>query len=346
MFSQTRPLSFHIEVTDKCNAGCPMCPRTDAMNNCLPDRSRVFNRELKLDLFEKQFTGELLARTEEIIFGGNFGDPLSASQILPIVEYLTGQGTRLAIATNGSLRKPEWWRRFGEAMKRSGSRLELHVDGLADTNHLYRTRTDFARIMENAAAYIETGARAEWHFIIFGHNQHQVEDAWQLSREMGFAAFILIDTVRFKGATYPYRMPDGELRHLELPEVRAADFSFEGGSGAAQRSEAESGVASVPDDSYAINGINCRSAANNKPYIDAAGQVSACCWIGGSEEERGFLAGHDLAPERFSLYHRQLDEILQDEPFASLYADAWQADCLTTCRQKCGMNRTNTRRYF
>ena len=343
MFSARRPLSFHIEVTDKCNAGCPMCPRTDAMNNCLPDRSRVFNRELKLDLFERQFTAELLARTEEIIFGGNFGDPLSASQILPIVEYLTGQGTRVAIATNGSLRKPDWWRRLGEAMKRSGSRLELHVDGLADTNHLYRTRTDFARIMENAAAYMETGARAEWHFIIFGHNQHQVEEAWQLSREMGFAAFILIDTVRFKGATYPYRMPDGELRHLELPEVRAADFDF-GAGGEASRPKA--GDAKDPGERFAVNGINCRSAVNNKPYIDAAGQVSACCWIAGSEEEQGFLARSGLEAERFSLYHRQLAEILEDEPFASLYAEAWQADCLTTCRQKCGMNRTNTRRYF
>jgi hypothetical protein len=138
-------------------------------------------------------------------------------------------------------------------------------------------------------------------------------------------------------------MPDGELRHLELPEVRAADFDF-GNGGEARRPD--TGDAKDTDDRFAVNGIDCRSAINNKPYIDAAGQVSACCWIGGSDEERDFLARNGLEPERYSLYHRQLEDILRDEPFASLYAEAWEADCLSTCRQKCGMNRTNTRRYF
>ena len=26
MFTPDRPYIFHIELTDKCNAGCPMCP--------------------------------------------------------------------------------------------------------------------------------------------------------------------------------------------------------------------------------------------------------------------------------------------------------------------------------
>ena len=340
MFSRARPFIFHIELTDKCNAGCPMCPRTDAMNFCKPDREKVFNVELSLDDFRQHFTDEFCARTEEIVFGGAYGDPLAASQLLEIADHLTARGVRLAVSTNGSLRKPEWWRRLGKMMKRTGSRLELHIDGLADTNPLYRVKTDFAKIIENATAYIATGARAEWHFIIFRHNQHQIDAAFRRSRAMGFAEFTLIDTIRFSGGPrYEYRMPDGETRHLELPSVKAADFRTSGdGVAVIERPEQE-----VAANTAGINGIDCKSAAFNRPYISAHGQVSACCWVTGSDEEAAFFKGHGLGPERYNIRNRPLEEILLDEPFASLYAKAWAVDSLNTCRHKCGKMLRNKR---
>jgi len=342
MFTADRPYIFHIELTDKCNAGCPMCPRTDALNFCRPDRTKVFNVELGLADFREHFTDGFCARTEEIVFGGAYGDPLAASELLEIVEHLTERGVRLAVSTNGGLRKPDWWRRLGEAMKRTGSRLELHLDGLADTNHLYRVNTRWERIMENARAYIATGARAEWHFIIFRHNEHQIEEAWRLSREMGFAEFTLIDTIRFSGGpSYRYVMPDGEERALELPSVKAAQFrAAEGGVEVLERVEE---TKAAPRGG--VNGIDCKSAAFNRPYISAHGQVSACCWVTGSDEEAAFFARHSLGPERYNIRTRPLEEILLDEPFASLYARAWREDSLATCRHKCGKmlrNRRNT----
>ena len=340
MFSPALPYIFHIELTDKCNAGCPMCPRTDAMNFCKPDREKIFNVELSLDDFKQHFSDGFCARTEEIVFGGAYGDPLAASQLLEIADHLTARGVRLAVSTNGSLRKPEWWRRLGEMMKRTGSRLELHIDGLADTNPLYRVKTDFAKIIENATAYIATGARAEWHFIIFRHNQHQIDEAFRRSRAMGFAEFTLIDTIRFSGGPrFEYRMPDGETRHLELPSVKAADFRVSGdGVAVIERPEQE-----VAANTAGINGIDCKSAAFNRPYISAHGQVSACCWVTGSDEEAAFFAGHGLGPERYNIRNRPLEEILLDEPFASLYAKAWAVDSLNTCRHKCGKMLRNKR---
>ncbi|MEL6196256.1 MAG: hypothetical protein AAFT19_00280, partial [Pseudomonadota bacterium] len=104
MFTVERPYIFHIELTDKCNAGCPMCPRTDAMNFCKPDRSVVANVELGLGDFRTHFTDAFCARTEEIVFGGAYGDPLAGSELLEITDHLTARGVRLAISTNGGLR--------------------------------------------------------------------------------------------------------------------------------------------------------------------------------------------------------------------------------------------------
>ena len=345
MFTRSRPYTFHIELTDKCNAGCPMCPRTDALNFCKPDREKVFNVELSLEDFRRHFTDDLCARTSEIVFGGAYGDPLAASQLIEIVDHLTARGVRLAVSTNGGLRKPDWWRRLGEMMKRTGSRLELHIDGLADTNPLYRVRTNFARIIENAAAYIATGARAEWHFIIFRHNQHQIDEAFRLSRKMGFAEFTLIDTIRFSGGDrYEYRMPSGETRYLEMPTVKAAEFQTSGG-GVAVIERPRQAVAANPMDA-GVNGIHCKSAVNNQPYISAHGQVSACCWVTGSDEEAAFFKGLGLSPERYNIHNRPLEDILLDEPFATLYASAWALDSLKTCRHKCGKMLRNKRNKF
>ncbi|MEM1384802.1 MAG: radical SAM protein [Pseudomonadota bacterium] len=340
MFTADRPYIFHIELTDKCNAGCPMCPRTNALNFCKADRNKVFNVELGLDDFRSHFTDAFCARTEEIVFGGAFGDPLAGRELLEITEHLTERGVRVAVSTNGSLRSPAWWTRLGEAMRRTGSRLELHIDGLADTNPLYRVRTDFTKIMANARAYIATGARAEWHYIIFRHNEHQIEEAFQLSRREGFASFTLIDTIRFSGGPrYRYVMPDGAERHLELPSVKAADFALGDGE-VLERVRAEE-TRTAPRGG--VNGIDCKSAAFNRPYISAHGQVSACCWVTGSPEEAEFFARNRLGPDRYNIRNRPLEDILLDEPFASLYARAWAADSLTNCRHKCGRMLRNKR---
>ncbi len=340
MFTADRPYVFHIELTDKCNAGCPMCPRTDALNFCKADRTRVSNVELGLADFREHFTDEFCSRTEEIVFGGAYGDPLAGSELLEIVEHLTERGVRLAVSTNGGLRPPRWWTRLGEAMKKTDSRLELHIDGLADTNHLYRVNTRFDRIMENARAYIATGARAEWHFIIFRHNEHQIEEAFRLSREMGFEQFTLIDTIRFSGGPrYEYVMPGGEKRYLELPTVKARQFRRVG-----EGIEFVEDPENEPETPHpGINGIDCKSAAYNRPYISAHGQVSACCWVTGSDEEQAFFASHSLGPERYNIRNRPLEEILLDEPFAGHYAAAWRADSLATCRHKCGKMLRNKR---
>ena len=120
MFGPDRPYVFHIELTDKCNAGCPMCPRTDAMNFCRPN-GHVHNVELALEDFRTHFTDGFCARTAEIVFGGAYGDPLAGSELIEIVEHLTDRGVRLAISTNGGLRPPRWWTRLGELMKRTVS---------------------------------------------------------------------------------------------------------------------------------------------------------------------------------------------------------------------------------
>ena len=44
--------------------------------------------------------------------------------------------------------------------------------------------------MENARAFIDEGGNAAWQYLIFPWNAHQVDEAKELSVEMGFKQFI------------------------------------------------------------------------------------------------------------------------------------------------------------
>lgn len=347
LFTQARPYVFHIELTDRCNAGCPMCPRTLQADHCRADKSVVIDAELTLDDFKTHFSPDLCQRIDQIVLSGNYGDPLAARDCLEICDYLTSHGVRLAISTNGGLRKPLWWQRLALILQRTNSRVELHVDGLADTNALYRVNTDFEKIMVNAAAFLEAGGAAEWHFIMFDHNQHQVEEAAALAREMGFSNFVVIDTVRFPKGGFDYQTPDGVRRTLRPPARKASEIPALGGAGLPEdeteraRRERLSGAASGKGG----NAINCKAMEMNRPYISARGQVSACCWVVNSDDERKIYKNAAIAPDRNNIRNRPLEEILGDEPFASMYAAGWAEDSLPVCQRKCGEMRRN-RRHF
>ena len=355
MFSSSERYRFHVEITDKCNAACPMCPRTDHLNFCRPDRQKVQKIDLTLADFEEHFTPEFCRQTAEVEFGGGLGDALAARDCLEICDHLTGNGVYIVISTNGGLRNEAWWQRLGEVCKRTGSKVELHVDGLRDTNPLYRVNTDFDKIMANARAYLDTGADAEWHYILFKHNEHQVAEARDLAAETGFSRFVLIDTIRFGSqARFSYQMPSGEQRDLEPPSRSSADFAAlfgrppdpaatAGGSSGEAAKDGEpagqNGGAAGAD----VNGIRCKSQIKNRAYINCEGYVAACCWMSGSGEELRMYQLASPDKEDFNIRNRPLREILHGEPFASLYEEAWRAGENEICKRKCGSMIRNTR---
>ena len=75
------------------------------------------------------------------------------------------------------------------------------IDGLEDTNHIYRRGVKWERLQDNFREYIKAGGDAGWQFIVFPWNEHQIEEARQRSLDEGFATFSLVQTVRNSGAS-------------------------------------------------------------------------------------------------------------------------------------------------
>ena len=100
---------------------------------------------------------------------GNFGDSSKKSTLDDCIDYSIEKGVKeFKMAVNGSARSKSWW--CDPAQKSDLIVVNFSIDGLADTTHLYRVNSNFAKIMENAKAFIDAGGNARWYFIEFEHN--------------------------------------------------------------------------------------------------------------------------------------------------------------------------------
>lgn len=180
------------EISSFCNAGCVDCnrwvwnPRTDEMN--LNSYNKDINKFMTPAQFEhriKQF--EHLRFT---LFQGNVGDPMTHPQIHELVEitFKHNPDIRLEINSNGSVGALKTWQKLCEHASKD-ILIVFSIDGLEDTNHIYRRGCDWNKIMRNAKMWIDAGGQAEWAMVDFPFNEHQRKEARQMAKDMGFKDF-------------------------------------------------------------------------------------------------------------------------------------------------------------
>jgi MoaA/NifB/PqqE/SkfB family radical SAM enzyme len=210
---------LHVEISSRCNAACPMCGRNVYGGR---ERDDLAFAEWSKEDSERVFSREF-ANLRNILFCGTHGDPSVARDCLEIVEVAKRNAPNATVEfySNGSTRTKAWWSDLAQLLRlerrdghyRGHDLAIFSVDGLADTNHLYRRKTNFAKIMENAEAFIQAGGHARWDFLVFKHNEHQVEEAEVLAKKMGFKSFRIRKTSRFASS------PDGPFKH-QVQNVR------------------------------------------------------------------------------------------------------------------------------
>jgi MoaA/NifB/PqqE/SkfB family radical SAM enzyme len=181
MYRYNEIQTVHLEMTDNCNAACPMCARNI---NGGEDNPQLPGTELSLADCKTIFDPDFIAQLKRMYMCGNYGDPVAARDTLEVFEYFRQNNNKMSLNmyTNGSAKKPDWWKQLAQVLGKN-SYVVFSLDGLEDTNHLYRQNTIWSKIMENAQAFIDAGGIARWDYIVFAHNEHQVEEAEELSKK-------------------------------------------------------------------------------------------------------------------------------------------------------------------
>ena len=266
---------IHLEMTEVCQAACPMCPRADYSGKINPKLSMS---ELTLEDCKNIFPPAFIKQLNNMFMCGTFGDPAAAKDTLAVFRYFREHNAnmRLSLITNGGLRNAAWWTELASIIGTKGSAV-FSVDGLRDTNHIYRQNVNWDIVEANMRTYIGAGGKARWDYLIFEHNQHQVEEARAMSIAMGFETICFKKSARFaphvesKKESINLTNRKGEEVTISKPEEKyqnAAEKAFN--TVMEKYGNAENYHKMVP--------IKCKATNTSSIYVSAEGLLLPCCW--------------------------------------------------------------------
>jgi MoaA/NifB/PqqE/SkfB family radical SAM enzyme len=267
--------TVHLEISTRCNAACPMCPRN--ANGTDADLDYPLH-DMSLAEAKRIFSVDFIKQLTYVFINGNFGDFVTAKDGLEIVKYFneTNPNMLLEIYTNGSAR-PNWWSELG---KMSNIVVGFDIDGLADTHSLYRRNTNWDVVINNAKKFIDAGGQATWRFISFDHNKHQIEACKQMAKGMGFKNFHVLPSDRDHGPVYD---ADGNFSYaigkLPLGE-REYNPRLEDYRRNIPRDNDPEYRKKIYKITPADNKLDCWSKKYNGIYVTATGEIYPCCFLG------------------------------------------------------------------
>ena len=234
---------LHLEPTDACNAACPQCSReTDTSF----DKKNLHH--LTIEQIRKQLGDDIISNLDKMFMCGDYGDPAAGKHTLDIYRYFrtVNPGISLGMNSNGGLRDQDWWHELGIILNTEKDYSVFSIDGLEDTNHIYRINVNWNKVIENAQAFIKAGGRAHWDMLVFEHNEHQVNACEQLARDLGFKWFRAKITRRHEINPVKFLNPPKGWKN---PTVR-------------------------------FGNISCQALNEQSRYMSAEGVIYPCCYLG------------------------------------------------------------------
>jgi MoaA/NifB/PqqE/SkfB family radical SAM enzyme len=332
MYTANQIRHVHLEISTLCNASCPWCPRTFwgyPYNGGYP--------ELNFTLANARyiFTPDFLTQLTGININGNFGDCVMNPETPDIVEYFKTHNSNLNIEinTNGGARSVDFWTRLAQA----SAHILFALDGLEDTHHLYRQNTVYDTVIKNAESFIQAGGNATWKMIEFDHNRHQIDQCKQLSQQLGFADFKLVQSDR---TVAPVFNSKGQLTHTLGNYTGEQEFAVLFHRKNTDTVLLEDIVANKKESS-----INCRVKQSKSVYIAATGDVSPCCWTGLYPATYGAGQYHEVANaqlnsiiKRNNALEYSLEECINwfNEIEKTWSIDSFKQGRLVICNDVCG----------
>jgi len=299
--------------------------------------------------FVQIFNQETLDQLTGIFFCGNFGDPIMNNDLIKMCQYITDNKPTMEVRihTNGGARNSKWWKELRNALP-TNHVVIFALDGLEDTHHLYRIGTTYENVTKNATIFIEAGGIAEWVFIKFKHNQHQVEEARNRSKQIGFDRFTVKNSIRFVG------------------EPRFDVFDSEGNTQYYLEPATDTHVVLIDantikkfDSLYRNSEIDCYALNNKEIYIDAQRNLFPCCFLASAPYNHTnptplithirdnilnqyYELEKDLGGlDNMNTLKRSIKDIVNGVEYQTVWDKYWHSEKLITCARVCGKNEVS-----
>lgn len=250
------PYWLTIDPSSICNLQCVFCPtgqRRGTRTQAILTRERFAGIMKKLGpyLFHVDFC--------------NWGEPLLNRDLADMIALAKSYGPTVKVDSNLNAAMNE---QDARALIGSGlDRLTMSVDGASQaTYEIYRRGGNFATVIRNMELLVKAKKTSglpvphlHWQFLVFRHNEHEIETARAMSREIG------VDSIGF---TAPFCSPDWVSTNDEYNNYL------------------------VKDDTVVFK--QARKACNwlwSGITINADGSVSPCCSVEDQKDDFGKFTG-------------------------------------------------------
>ena len=207
--------SLQIETTTRCTLKCPACSRTvfaEKTNRPQP------HYDVDADLVYKFLDCPAGRSIDELSLCGDAGDSIYYPQLFYFLEKFKPD-KKIVIVTNGSYRDLNFWTELCARLDKTDTVI-FSIDGLEDTNHLYRINSDWNSIMLGLDTVANAGINVVWSTNIFSFNYDKLEDIKRFAESRG-AVFKAKKTGRF--GRDDLRPPDAMVNHYEVYKPEYAD---------------------------------------------------------------------------------------------------------------------------
>ena len=344
MYTYDNIREIHLEITQNCQASCPMCDRNQNGGDINP---HINLDELTIDDVKNIFTPEFISQLSTMYMCGNLGDPIVARDTLETFEYFRSNNPKmwLSMNTNAGARDENWWQELAKIYGRMGAVI-FSVDGLQDTNHIYRQGVVWENVERSMRSFTSAGGRGRWDFLIFDHNQHQVEEAERLSKEWGFEKFIKKKTGRFVTANVESKETHQAVNKKGKKTAELAKPKDEFQNTAVKKLPTILEKYGSMDSYYDVVPINCKVKNEGSLFITAEGLALPCCWTAGrmykwwhedprTEQIWNFIKDKSLIDAK-----KGLKKVFESKVFKDIENSWTKQSCkdgkLKVCAIKCG----------
>ncbi len=304
--------SFNIEATNWCYLKCSACDRT-----IRKDHVKKRN-DLDISIFKKLANYDLI---HEISFNfcGIYGDNLYHPEIIDIFKILKSKGSRVTLETNGSYRDDDFWKELLNTLD-EGDIINFSIDGLEDTNKIYRKGSSWKHIYKALKMAGKSKVKADWKFIVFKHNQHQIKEARELAEKLGVNFYL-----RYSGRFLENDplLPDPEFIGLQQKHRTFVENAY-------KNNTVDNNVSILP---RCIDGKNIG--------ITNEGLVLPCLTFHSIKNE-----WMEENREKISLFNRDISDILNDPLWEDL-SNMWETPTKAPyiCSKYCGMPKTELNKF-
>jgi organic radical activating enzyme len=296
-----------IELTSYCNIECKGCFRIISKQ-----ADKILNKHyITIDTIRERFVRGQFPSIKIINFCGSVDEPTTHPQFFDIIRHFADWNAHINIATNGSLRTKKWWTELAGILPPSHA-VTWGIDGSDELSEIYRQGSNFTKVEQNYRAFNAAGGRSNWQFIVFEHNEHQLEEAKAKATTEGFKSFKTIISHR-KDTT-------GGVKSAKTEKI---------------------------DNAPEIPYISCKYGNQKRIFINHMGNVIPCCHLNSKMMEYSVTGEVKDQFEQLLLDNNYIDTInlqnvsIKDAIHSTVWQNiqqSWDSDnpvprCMQVCKQ-------------